>query len=111
MIAALIIVAMLWLFDVTPDYEIHSGYLSYANLQAVVERKGWQNTEDFVLLAPADCGLMAKQGWLITESGIFLAVICDCEALEDAGQMAERRLLADTNRLDLVHEYAFFVVR
>lgn len=86
--------------------------LSYGNLQRVVERKGWQGTDHFdVLLAVPDCNLVARQGWLISETGIYSAVIVDCEADDHKGQMAERGLLADTNRDDLTHQWAWVVVR
>lgn len=103
---------ILLLFLLLPEQIYGPGYLSYAPLEQVVERRGWEGTEAFdVLLAPSDCNLLAKQGWLITESGIYTFVVVDCEAPEHQGQMDERRLLADVNDWDLVYEKAWFVIR
>lgn len=94
-------------------YQIHGpGAISYAPLEQVVERRGWQGTEAFdVLVAPDDCRLLARWAWLVTESGIYSALVVDCESPEHAGQMTERGLLVDCNRRELVHERGWLVVR
>jgi hypothetical protein len=88
------------------------GAMSYADLDAVVARKGWEGTRDFdVLSAPSNCNLMARQGWLITSKGVFSTVIVDCQADEHKGQMEARGLLVDTNRDDLVGANGWLIVR
>lgn len=95
-----------------PELIIGPGALSYADLDAVVQNKGWQGTEAFdVLVAPANCNLMARQGYLVTNRGIFDAVVVDCQADEHAGQMEARGLLVDTNRRDLIGARGWFIVR
>lgn len=94
-------------------YQIHGpGAVSYAPLEQVVERRGWEGTEAFeVLVAPSDCSLLGRWAWLVTESGVYSALVVDCESPEHAGQMADRGLLVDCNRSELVHEQGWLVVR
>lgn len=87
---------------------IYSGYLSYGNLNRVVEAKGWQGTEGFdVLLATPDCGDVSRWAWVITEGEVYEALIVDCsEEWND-----KLGLVADTNRDDLTHQWAWVVMR
>lgn len=95
-----------------PELIIGPGAISYAPLERVVQNKGWLGTEDFdVLSAPANCNLMARQGWLITSRGVFSTVIVDCQADEHKGQMEARGLLVDTNREDLVGTRGWLIIR
>lgn len=88
------------------------GAISYAPLEKVVAYRGWEGTEEFdVLIAPANCNLLAKQGWLISESGVYSFVVVDCESPNHAGQMTKRGLLIDCNRKDLVHQKGWLVFR
>ena len=95
------------------DFAIYGpGAVSYAPLEIVVENRGWEGTEEFeVLVAPADCRLLARQGWLVTESGVYSTVVCDCEAPEHKGDLKSRGLLLDANRLDLLSENGWLILR
>jgi len=55
----------------------------------------WRRYE--VLVAPADCSLLGKSGWLITPERTYTAISVDCEKDTDKGQMNERGLMADAN--------------
>lgn len=91
---------------------ITSGYLSYAPLARVVEAKGWQDTGRFdVLLATPDCGDVSRWAWVITDGKVLSGLIVDCAADCDRLTMIERQLVADTNRDDLTHRYAWIVMR
>lgn len=95
------------------------GALSYTPvLEAVASRRlanHWGLTGDVAdydaLVAPADCGLLDKSGWLITGGEIWTVKAVDCEASSHAGMMNERGLLADTNREELSHRRAWLVLR
>jgi len=50
-----------------------------------------------VLVAPADCALLGRSGWLITPERTYTAFVCDCEKDTDRGQMQARGLMADTS--------------
>ncbi len=106
-------VAPLLTFVFYTDFTIYGpGAVSYAPLEMVVTNRGWQGTEAFeVLVAPADCRLLARQGWLVTESGIRGALVVDCEAPEDEGDLETRGLLLDANRLDLLSENGWLILR
>ncbi len=95
------------------DFTIYGpGAISYAPLEIVVANRGWEGTEAFeVLVAPPSCDLLARQGWLVTESGIYSAVVCDCESPEDEGDLEARGLLLDANRLDLLSEKGWLILR
>lgn len=98
------------------------GVLSKADvdvLERVAERRILNNwgleqidINDYdVLLAPSDCGLLGRDGYLISNQQIFSALIVDCEARHHKGQMRQRGLLADVNRLELVHQKGYVIVR
>jgi len=55
----------------------------------------WRRYE--VLVAPADCSLLGKSGWLITPRMTYSAIVVDCEADVHRDQMNERGLMADTS--------------
>lgn len=111
---SLFILLLLSLFD---DYQIIGpGALSYAPLEQVAERRTtWGLPADYqqydVLVAPSNCNLLNKTGWLIAESGIYSFMVVDCEQAKHQGQMAAFGLLADTNRWDIVHEQAWLVFK
>jgi len=92
-----------------PIETIYSGYLSYGNLQRVVERKGWQGTENFdILLATPNCSDMAKWAWVIVEDGqILQGLVVDCSSEWDD----TLGLVADCNRWQDVHKFVFIVMR
>ena len=95
------------------DFAIYGpGAVSYAPLEMVVSNRGWEGTEAFeVLVAPADCRLLARQGWLVTESGTYSALVVDCESPEDEGDLKRQGLLLDANRLDLLSEEGWLILR
>ncbi len=87
-------------------YLILSGVLAPADpgvLERVAERRiQWDSTfEEWrryeVLVAPSDCTLLGKSGWLITSDKVYTAFVIDCEKDTDRGQMTERGLMADVN--------------
>lgn len=101
------IAILLGLFLFTQE-RIHSGYLSYAPLERVVEAKKWQGTDAFdILLATPNCNDVSRWVWVITSKGVESGLVVDCseEWNPDLG------LVADCNRVDLVHEFAFVVMR
>lgn len=97
------------------------GFISIADpgvLEYVAQRRvqaGWNLTGDWtaydVLVAPSDCQLLDRDGWLIVDGKILTAKVTDCENGDHAGQMAERGLLLDTNRLDLAHKEGWLILR
>lgn len=97
---------------------IGPGAVSYAGkgvLERVAERRirnGWGLTQvnNAILVAPADCDYLGSQGWLVTEDDVYNVTVVDCEADVHSGQMRQRGLLVDTNRLDLVHKKAWLVI-
>lgn len=100
---------ILWL---QPELILGPGALSYADLDSVVARKKWLGTQAFdVLVAPPNCNLLARQGWLITESGVYSMVVVDCAPDKYKPLWDKRGLLVDTNRVDLVGEKAWMVIR
>lgn len=95
------------------------GAISYsAILDDVAERRvlnEWGLSADWrgydVLVAPADCRLLGRSGWLIANGDVYSAIAVDCENGDHAGQMAERGLLADASRRGLNHQRAWLVLR
>lgn len=108
---------------VTPQVEvIGPGAVSLADkgvLEKVAERRlknGWgladeePNNYD-ALIAPSDCSLLGRKGWLLTNKGDFVwALVVDCEDEADKGIMQKHGLLVDTNRADLVHKVGWLVL-
>lgn len=76
---------------------------------------GWGLTADYhgfdVLVAPADCRLLGKSGWLIANGDVYSAIAVDCEQRAHRGQMAERGLLADASVKGLNHQRGWLVLR
>lgn len=108
----------LWLFIIlalpVPTFEIVGpGAISYAGegvLEAVAERRtrnGWGMTGDYtaydVLVAPSDCKLLDRAGWLMVDGKILTVKVADCEANVHKGMMESRGLLADANLEELTH--------
>lgn len=96
------------------------GTISYADpgvLEAVADRRiqaGWGLTElgDYdTLVAPADCALLGRSGWLIADGQVLSVLVVDCENGNHRGQMESRGLLLDVNRLDLAHHKGWLVLR
>lgn len=97
------------------------GHLSYAGdgtLEAVAERRlrnGWGLTEDWrgyeVLVAPADCALMGRAGWLVVDGSTETALVVDCENSNHAGTLERRGLLGDTNQEELTHRRGWLVLK
>lgn len=91
---------------------IYSGALSYAPLERVVSNRGWQGTEDFdILLATENCNDLSRWVWVIVDGQALSGVIVDCESPAHQGQLSARGLVADTNRHELVSEWAWVIVR
>lgn len=100
-------ILVVWL-DVVPDYEIRSGYLSYAPLEQVVTSKHWAGTDAFgILLATPNCNDVSRWVWVITSDGVEAGLVVDCSFEWDSSL----GLVADTNRADLTHRFAFIVMR
>lgn len=94
---------MLWVNE-----RIYSGYLSLGNPQAVAINKGWVGVDQFdVLLAMPDCGLVSKWVWVITDKGVESGLVTDCSENWDDSL----GLVADTDRADLVHGFAWIIIR
>jgi hypothetical protein len=94
------------------------GAISYApNLDKVAHRRiayHWQlaSIEGYdVLVAPADCALLGRHGWLIVGDRFYRAMVVDCEADTDKGEMAKRRLLLDQNLKELVHKRGWLILQ
>jgi len=87
---------------------IYSGHLSYAPLEQVVTAKKWRGTEVFdILLATPNCNDVSKWTWVIVDGNVLDGLIVDCSNEWDD----TLGLVADCDRLDLVHKWAFIVVR
>lgn len=87
---------------------IYTGYLSYGDMQAVADAKGWQGTQNFdILLGTPNCNDVSRWAWVITDEGVESGLIVDCSFEWDHSL----GLVADTNRQDLVHRYAWIVMR
>lgn len=94
------------------------GAISYsAILDDVAERRinaGWGLSEISgyeVLVAPADCNLLGRSGWLIANGDVYSAIVVDCEQKAHRGQMESRGLLVDASRVGLNHKEAWLVLR
>lgn len=92
--------------------------MSYAgNLEEVANRRiknGWNldSIEGYeILVAPSDCNLLNRSGWLIVEGKIYSAIVVDCEQEKHRGQLEERGLLCDQNIKDLTHKESFLILR
>lgn len=64
-----------------------------------------------VLVAPPDCALLGRDGWLSVGGRVHRVLVVDCEARHHRGQMARRGLLADVNRPELVHRKGLVILR
>jgi hypothetical protein len=64
-----------------------------------------------LLIAPADCSLLGLDGWLIVEDEVYRVIVVDCENGNHKGQMAQRGLLLDQPRLELVSQEGWLVLR
>jgi len=87
-------------------------------LEDVAHRRttyGWRLDKDYrqyeVLVAPANCDLINRSGWLWTGQERYTALVVDCEAGHHRGQMDRRGLLADVNCRELGHKRGWLVLR
>ncbi len=82
-----------------------------ANTRAIhfEQVQNWRNYG--TLVAVADCKLLGRDGWLITDKGIERVLVVDCEQNKHKGQMVARELLADVNRAGLGHEQGWLVIK
>lgn len=100
---------------------IGPGTLSGADpgvLERVAERRlhnGWglhQQVDGYdVLIAPPDCKLLGRSGYLVAGGRAYSAVAVDCEADVHRGQMVDRGLLADVNERGLWHKEGYLILR
>lgn len=87
------------------------GAISYQDFEPVIAYRQWDNTEQFdILIAPADCNLLGRWVWVISESGSRLGLVADCESPKDAGGLEENGLLFDGSDPESVGDVAYFVV-
>ena len=96
----------LWLAILEPFTIIGPGSISLASpgvLEAVAQRRiayGWGLSsipEDTILVAPADCNLLGRRGWLVAGGEVLKALVVDCQADVHEGEMEGRGLLLDVN--------------
>lgn len=94
------------------------GAISYApSLDEVANRRianewGLQSVEGYdLLIAPADCSLLGRDGWLMVGDEVYTVIVVDCENGNHAGMMADRGLLLDQPREDLVSKYGWLVLK
>lgn len=86
-------------------------------LEAVAARRikaGWglESVEGYdLLIAPADCELLGKTGWLFVEDKVYRVISVDCEQSAHQGQMDYRGLLLDQPLKELVHKDGWLVLR
>lgn len=64
-----------------------------------------------MLVAPSDCALLNRAGWLIVEGQKYSAIVVDCEQEKHRGQMKERGLLCDQNIKELTHKEGLLILR
>ena len=110
---------MIFLISLYLDFLIIGpGALSYAPLDEIAERRvknDWGLTDNYkaydVLVAPSDCRLLNRTGWLIVDGKILTIKVADCEQAEHQGQMKERGLLADTNKKELISKQGWLIIR
>ena len=97
----------LWLAIVEPFTIIGPGSISLASpgvLESVAHRRityGWGLSSipvDTILVAPVDCSLLGRRGWLVAGGEVLDALVVDCQADVHKGQMEGRSLLLDVNR-------------
>lgn len=86
-------------------------------LEAVADRRinaGWglDSIDGYdLLIAPADCALLGRSGWLITNGNVYSSIVVDCQADVHAGIMESRGLLLDANRRELAHKQGWLVLK
>lgn len=95
------------------------GVISYTPiLERVAERRvlnEWGLSADWreydILVAPADCGLLGRSGWLITSEGIQSALVVDCAQEKHRQPMIDNGLLVDANMENLTHLKGWLVLK
>lgn len=95
----------------------HLSYAGDGTLEAVAQRRldnGWNLTHDWrdypVLVAPADCDLLDRTGWLVVGGQVTRALVVDCESDIDRGTLQRQKLLADVNLRHLTHQKGLLVL-
>jgi hypothetical protein len=114
-------VIWLWSFFLAATQIIGPGAISYAGpgtLERVAERRlknGWGLTEDWrnypALVAPADCALLGRSGWLVVEGTTTEVLAVDCEQAAHQGQMAARGIIADVSVEELARQQGWLVLK
>lgn len=98
---------------------IGPGAISYAGdgvLERVAERRvanGWGVSHiepGDILVAPADCGMLGKRGYLVTQGKVIPATVVDCEADVHSGRMKQDGLLLDSNQEELTHSTGWLIL-
>jgi len=86
-------------------------------LEIVAERRstnGW-GLGDYagyeVLIAPADCSLLGRSGWLIANDDVYSAIVVDCSQQEHKQAMIDNGLLADVSMKSLSHKQGWIVLK
>ena len=100
------------------DYQIIGpGTLAHSNvLEQVAQTRirygfGLDSLEPgAVLVAPADCKLLNRRGWLIAGGTIYRAQVVDCENGKHRGQMKRTNLLADVSIKELSHKEGWLIL-
>lgn len=107
---------MISLLGIVPDYDVYGpGAFSYTSvLEEVSERRikygyGLSDIEGYdILVAPSDCSLLGKDGWIISAQGIHSMIAVDCESDIHKGTMQTNGILADVNTKELKKGWLIF---
>lgn len=96
------------------------GFISSADpgvLEAVAERRinaGWglDSIDGYdLLIAPADCELLGRSGWLITNGNVYLTIVVDCSQERHRQEMIDNGILADVNDERLNHLEGWLILK
>lgn len=97
---------------------IGSGALAYTpRLEEVAERRirndwGLESTQGYdLLIAPADCKLLGRRGWLFVGDKVYTVVVVDCSQEKHRRAMIDSGILADVNRPELSHRQGWLILR
>lgn len=88
------------------------GVLESVEIRRAANRWGLQEVSGYeILIAPANCNLLGREGWLIVEGKIYPVIVVDCEADIHAGMMKDRGLLVDINKEYLAHKTGWAILK